>query len=130
MITTEDMAFLVSQMVRGFDMPVYVKGHIPFSDIPKEGRITITPKDDSEGRIFDKCFIEVNFILPDIGQEADYNLDAIERDAYTLFKEGEAGGFNGQWYRISYSRRSRERDEQLKSHYVHFQLLFETLNTL
>lgn len=130
MITMEDMALIVSGLVKGFGMPVYIKWHIPLSDIPSEGRITITPKEDSEGRIFDRCFIEVNFILPDVNQEADIRLDDIEREAYALFKDGFSDGFNGQWYAISYSRRSRERDEQLKSHYVHFQLLFETLNTL
>ena len=130
MITTEDMAVLISQKVESFGMPIFIKGHIPFSDIPQEGRITITPKEDSEGSIFDKCFIEVNFILPDVNNEADFNLDAIERDAYELFKDGFADEYEGQHYVVSYSRRSRERDEQLKSHYVHIQLLFEILNTL
>ena len=130
MITTEDMAVIISERLGAFNMPVYFKGHIPFDGIPKEGRITITPKEDSEGRIFDKCFVEVNFILPDINQEAHYELDMIERNAYELFKDGFAGTFNGQHYDVSYSRRSREQDGQLKSHYVHLQLLFETLNTL
>ena len=128
MITTEDMAVIVSGMLGGFNMPVYTKGHIPFSDIPEEGRITITPKEDSDGRIFDKCFIEVHFILPDVNREAAYNLDDIERRAYALFKDGVAGTYDSQHYLITYSRRSRENDEQLQSHYVHFQLLFETLN--
>lgn len=130
MITTEDMGLLISKHLGVFGMPVFIKGHIPFEDIHEEGRITITPKEDSDGRIFDKCFVEVNFILPDISQEANYRLDDIERDAYELFKDGYAGEYNGQWYSISFSRRSRERDEQLNSHYVHIQLLFETLNTL
>lgn len=130
MITTEDMAVIVSKYLGAFGMPVYVKGHIPFAEIPEEGRITVTPKEDSDGRIFDRCFIEVNFILPDKGQEADYRLDQIERDAYQLFKDGFSDYYEGQWYNIGYSRRSREADSQLNSHYVHLQLLFETLNTL
>lgn len=130
MITTEDMAVIIAEHLGSFAMPIYVKGHIPFSDIPTEGRITITPKEDGEGRIFNKCFAEVNFILPDINQEADIRLDDIEREAYALFKDGFSDEYQGQWYSLSYSRRSRERDEQLKSHYVHIQLLFETLNTL
>jgi len=130
MITTEDMALIISEHLGAFGMPVYVKGHIPFEGIPQEGRITITPKDDSDGRIFNKCFCEVNFILPDVNEEADYRLDEIEREAYELFKNGFSGEYEGQWYDVSYSRRSRENDEQLKSHYVHLQLLFKTLNTL
>lgn len=130
MITTEDMAIIVSGYLTAFDMPVEIKGHIPFGDIPEKGRITITPKVDSDGRIFDKCFIEVNFILPDVGQEAAFELDGIERDAYEIFREGFSDCYEGQWYSLTYSRRSREQDEQLKSHYVHIQLLFETLNTL
>ena len=130
MITTEDMAILIADHLQDFNMPIYIKGHIPYENIPKDGRITILPKDDSEGVIFDKCFCEVNFLLPDVNQEANYELDGIERDAYRLFKDGLAGQYEDQWYRISYSRRSREEESQLKSHYVHFQLLFEILNTL
>ena len=130
MITTEDMALIISKPLEVFGMPIFVKGHIPFSDIPSEGRITITPKTDGDGVIFDKCFVEVNFILPDIKEEADIRLDDIERDAYEIFHNGITGQYQDMFYNVSYSRRSREEDRQLKSHYVHFQVLFETLNTL
>lgn len=130
MITTEDMALILAKTLGDYGMPIYVKGHIPYGNIPADGRITITPKEDSDGTYFNKCFIEVNFILPDVNQEADYRLDDIERTAYEQFKNGFAGTYEGQWYNITYSHRSREEDEQLKSHYVHLQLLFETLNTL
>ena len=111
-------------------MQIYTKGHIPFKDIEKCGRIVILPKTDDTGKYFDKCYVEVNFHLPDKNQEADYRLDAIERQAYDLFKKGKAGEYQDQWYNISFSRKSREEDSQLKSHYVHIQLLFEILNTL
>ena len=125
------MAFLIARHVEQFGMPIFVKGHIPVTDfIPEEGRITITPKEDSDGNIFDKCFVEVNFLLPDMNQEAHHDLDRIEREAYQLFRDGFADTYEGQWYKLSYSRRSREREEKQKAHYVHFQLLFETLNTL
>jgi len=131
MITTEDMAQIIAGHLGAFNMPIFVKGHIPVTDyIPEEGRITITPKEDSDGRIFNKCFCEVNFLLPDVNQEANIELDVIERNAYSLFKDGYSGKHNGQWYDITYSRRSREREEKQKAHYVHLQLLFETLNTL
>lgn len=131
MITTEDMAALIAADLEGFGMTTYIKGHIPADKaVERDGRIVILPKTDDTGVIFDKCFVEVNFLLPDIGQEADIRLDDIEREAYRLFKDYKAGQYEGQWYNISYSRRSRESDSQLKSHYVHFQLLFEILNTL
>lgn len=130
MITTEDMAMIIADSLSAFKMPIFVKGHIPEGKVTDDGRITITPKVDSDGRIFDKCFVEVNFLLPDVREEANIGLDEIERDAYKLFHDGMAGEYEGQYYNITYSRRSRENDSQLKSHYVHFQLLFETLNTL
>ena len=130
MITTEDMAVIISEHLREYNMPIFTKGHIPIGNIGDNGRITILPKDDSDGTIFDKCFCEVNFFLPDVNEEANYMLDGIERRAYEQFKNGFAGGYEGQWYNVTYSRRSRENDEQLKSHYVHLQLLFEILNTL
>ena len=130
MITTEDMALILSEHLGVFGKKIYVKGHIPFTDGITEGCITITPKEDTVGTIFNKCFIEVNFLEPDVYQEASIELDTLEREAYSLFKNGFAGEYNDQWYNISYSRRSRERDAQLKCHYVHFQLLFEILNTL
>lgn len=131
MITTEDMALVLAEKLRSFGRQIYVKGHIPFAEEEiTEGCITITPKDDSVGSIFDRCFVEVNFLEPDVYQEANAELDSLERQAYELFKDGFSDEYGGQWYRVSYSRRSRERDEKLKCHYAHFQLLFETLNTL
>ena len=130
MITTEDMAVIIARDLRSFDMEIYTKDHIPFKDIEQNGRIVIIPKADDTGTYNNKCFVEVNFMFPDVHEEADYRLDRIERDAYSLFKNYKAGEYEGQWYNITYSRRSRENNTQLKSHYVHFQLLFETLNTL
>ena len=125
------MALIIAEDLKGFGMETYIKGHVPAATaIEKNGRITIIPKTDDTGRIFDKCFVEVNFFLPDIHQEANYRLDAIERDVYKIFKNGKAGGYNEQWYNITYSRKSREEEKQLQAHYVHFQLLFEILNTL
>ena len=130
MITTEDMALIISRDLQGFGMVTYVKDHIPIGNVEKDGRIVILPKTDDIGTYFDRCFVEVNFVLPDVREEPDIRLDDIERDAYRLFKDYKAGEYNGQWYNITYSRRSRERDAQMKTSYVHFQLLFETLNTL
>ena len=130
MITTEDMAQIISGYLGTFEMPIYVKGHIPVGKIGTDGRITLIPKADSDGKIFNKCFVEVNFVLPDVNNEADFRLDDIERAAYATFKDGMTGQYDGQYYNISYSRRSREEDVSLKCHYVHLQLLFETLNVL
>lgn len=124
------MGIILSEDLSIFGMPTYIKGHIPFGQVGEEGRITITPKEDSDGRIFDRCFIEVNFLLQDVEQEANIGLDEIERIAYEFFHEAHVGEYEGQWYRYTYSRRSRERDEKLSCSYVHFQILFETLNTL
>ena len=121
---------IIAGHLKDFAMPIYIKGHIPYKDISDKGRITITPKEDSTGVIFDKCFCEVNFILPDINQEANYKLDGIERDACKLLKNGFAGSYEGQHYNLTYQHRSREEDTGLKSHYVHIQLLFEILNIL
>lgn len=131
MITTEDIALIIAQKVKCFGMETYIKGHIPFTKgIEKNGRIVVIPKSDDEGTIFDKCFVEVNFIMSDVNQEADYRLDEVEREAYSLFRKGWAGKCQGQWYNLSFSRKSREDDENIKSHYIHFQLLFEILNIL
>lgn len=130
MITSEDIALIIAEDLKGFGMAIYTKGHIPVKGIEKNGRIVIIPKTNDDGTIFDKCFVEVNFNLPDVNEEADYRLDKIERDAYKLLRKGKAGKFEDQWYNISFSSRSREEDTQLKCHYVHIQLLFETLNTL
>ena len=131
MITSEDIAMIIAEKLKGFGMQIWVKGHIPYNKgIEQQGRIVIIPKTNDTGDIFDKCFVEVNFHMRDVREEANYKLDGIERKAYDLFKNGSASGYEGQWYNISYSRRSREEDTELKSHYVHFQLLFEILNTL
>lgn len=130
MITTEDIASIIMRDLWSFDMPKFIKGHIPIGKVGEEGRIVILPKEDSDGKIFDKCFVEVNFLLPDIEGETNIGLDEIERNAYTFFKESKAGQYENQWYTYSFSRRSVEQDTDLECHYVHIQVLFEILNVI
>lgn len=128
-MTTEDIAAAVARVLEPMGMPLYIKGHIPDGlPIGEDGRITVIPKTDGKGDIFRKCFVEVNASLPDLHNEQNPGLDDIERRLRALVLPGTVDTDGTEWYRISFDHIGTERDKALECHYVHIQLLFETLN--
>ena len=128
-MTTEDIAAAVARVLEPMGMPFYIKGHFPDSKpIEGGGRITILPKTDGKGKIFRKCFVEVNASLPDLHNEQNPGLDDVERRLRALVLPGTVDTDGTEWYRISFDHIGTERDKALECHYVHIQLLFETLN--
>lgn len=128
-MTTEDMAMAVAAGFEPMGLPIYIKGHVPDGlPIEENGRITILPKNDGKGNIFRKCFVEVNAAMPDVHNEKNPALDNIERRLKEIALNERVGKLNGEWYRISFDHIGTERDKALECHYVHIQLLFETLN--
>lgn len=130
-MTTEDIAAVVAEMFYKLGMPIYVDGHFPDGKhIEEGGRITIIPKSDGKGKIFRKCFVEVNAALPDVHNEKNPGLDDVERKMKDIALVGRTGEYGGEWYSISHDHIGTERDKPLECHYIHIQLLFETLNVL
>lgn len=128
-MTTEDIAAAVAKVLRPMGMPIYVKGHFP-DGLPVEdgGRITVIPKSDGGGGMFRKCYVEVNASLPDLHGECNPGLDGVERELRGLVLTDTVDTDGAEWYRLSLDHIGTERDKALECHYIHIQLLFETLN--
>lgn len=126
MITTTDAANIICKDCRPFGMEVFQEGLIPEEELTNE-RITVHAKRQSEESYWTKCFIEVNFSVPDKSGEADLiRLNEIEREA--LARLDSVGEYDESYYRYSVHSSSHERDLSFKCHFVNVRLLFEVLN--
>lgn len=126
MITTTDAANIIYRDCKVFGMEIYQDGQIPDGEIVNE-RITIHTKRQSEETYWNKCFIEINFSVPDKRGEANLvRLNEIEREA--LGKMDSVGKYNNSYYRYSVHSSSHERDISFKCHFVNVRILFEVMN--
>ena len=81
MITQGDIAKILYTDCQVFGLPVYQKDNTPKGKVTKE-RIVIIPKSGSVQRFWEKCYVEVNFCVPDIkGQANLIRMDELEREA-------------------------------------------------
>lgn len=129
MITTSDIVDILYEACAPFKMPIYRKGNIPDGEVAKE-RIVIIPKDQSSQTYWKKCFVEVNFCVPDFRDGiADLNrLQALERTAQRLL-DGIAGEHDSDAYMFTIeSLNGVNRDDSMRCHYVNVRLLFQVLN--
>lgn len=129
MITTSDIVDILYGVCAPFKMPIYRKGAIPDGVVTSE-RIVIIPKAQSPQIYWKKCFVEVNFCVPDISDGvAELNrLQALERQAQRVF-DGVVGEYESDAFMFSIeSLNGVNRDDSMKCHYVNVRLLFQVLN--
>lgn len=129
MITTSDIVDILYGVCAPFKMPIYRKGAIPDGVVTSE-RIVIIPKAQSPQTYWKKCFVEVNFCVPDISDGvAELNrLQALERQAQRVF-DGVVGEYESDAFMFSIeSLNGVNRDDSMKCHYVNVRLLFQVLN--
>lgn len=113
-----------------------VQEYIPLSsvfttdDIPEgkvtEERIVIHCKTRSTETFFDKCFVEVNWCVPDIdGAPNSSRLREVERIMLGGFDT--VGCYDDSYFRYGISS-EEVLSSELECHYVNVRLLFEILN--
>ncbi len=128
MITTAEVADILYRDCQAFGVEVFRFGNLPQSEVLTE-RITIHVKAQEGGKIWRKCFAEVNLCVPDRGGVADLSrLQALEREAHARFDNGVTGTFDGSTYYYSSHTIGQEADTALKCHFVNVRILFEVLN--
>lgn len=127
MITQGDIAKILYKDCQVFGLPVYQKDNTPKGKVTKE-RVVVIPKSGSVQRFWEKCYVEVNFCVPDIkGQAHLTRMDELEREAVKVLNRV-SGTFDNTRYRYSKDSTSREEDTELGCHFVNVRLLFEILN--
>lgn len=127
MITQGDIYKILYRDCEVFEFPRYSRDNVPDGKVTRE-RIVIIPKQGSPDTYWEKCYVEVNFCVPDKkGKTDEIRLDELERLAVARLKKG-IGVWDGTRYRYSKESSGREADVELGCHYVNVRLLFEILN--
>lgn len=126
MISTKDIETVLVRDLSGLfpKERIFVTDDIP-DGIVTEQRITVHVKKLSSAIYFNKCFVEVNWCVPDIGDSPNTPvLNEAERRLMTFEATGE---YDGTAYRYELDSTEVLKSD-LKCHYVNARLLFETLN--
>lgn len=103
---------------------IFIEDDIPVG-IVEEERITLHVKQLKPQTYFSKCFVEVNWCVPDLGDHPDSSrLQVVDRMMAGIESIGE---YDGSVYRYGVESIQILKSE-LKCHYVNTRLLFEILN--
>lgn len=128
MITQGDIAKILYSDCQCFGLPVYQKDNTPVGKVTTE-RIVVIPKSGTVDTYWEKCYVEVNFCVPDKKGKADLiRMDELERKAVSVLGSN-SGVYDNTRYRYTKESTSREEDNELGCHFVNVRLLFEILNT-
>jgi hypothetical protein len=128
MIVTTDIADILYRDCKDFGIEIVPFGKTLTGEITEE-RITIHVKGQTPEKIWEKCFVEVNLCVPDLGVNIAHTLrlKALERTAKKKFKSV-TGTFDGTRYLYEADTISIEADTALKCHFVNCRILFNVLN--
>lgn len=128
MIVTTDIADILFRDCKDFGIMIVPFGKTLTGEITEE-RITIHVKGQTPEKIWEKCFVDVNLCVPDLGVNIAHTLrlKALERTAKKKFKSV-TGTFDGTRYLYEVDTISIEADTALKCHFVNVRLLFNVLN--
>lgn len=128
MIVTTDIADILYRDCKTFGIGIVPFGKTLTGEIAEE-RITIHVKGQTPEKIWEKCFVEVNLCVPDLGVNIAHTLrlKALERMAKKKFKSV-TGTFDGTRYLYEVDTISIEADTALKCHFVNCRILFNVLN--
>lgn len=130
MIVTTDIADILFRDCKDFGIMIVPFGKTLTGEITEE-RITIHVKGQTPEKIWEKCFVDVNLCVPDLGVNIAHTLrlKALERTAKKKFKSV-TGTFDGTRYFYEVDTISIEADTALKCHFVNCRILFNVLNVI
>ena len=134
MIVTTDIADILYQDCKAFGIEIVPFGKTISEETTKpleKERIIIHVKGQTPEKIWEKCFVEVNLCVPDLGVNIAHTLrlKALERTAKEKFRSV-TGTFDGTRYLYEVDTISIEADTALKCHFVNCRLLFNVLNVI
>lgn len=106
---------------------IYTEDDIPEGAVTEE-RITVHSKELIPETYFKKCFVEVNWCVPDLEDRPNSRrLDEVEAELVSFLDLAPVGVYGGQAYRYGINSHQIRKSE-LDCHYVNVRLLFEILN--
>lgn len=130
MIVTTDIADILYRDCKAFGIGIVPFGETLTGELEEE-RITIHVKGQTPSKYWEKCFVETNLCVPDLGVSIanTLRLKELERKAKKLFRSV-TGTFDGTRYHYEVDTIHIEADTALKCHFVNCRLLFNVLNTI
>lgn len=128
MIVTTDIADILYRDCKAFGIEIVPFGKTLTGEL-KDERIAIHVKGQTPSKYWEKCFVEVNLCVPDLGVNIAniLRLKELERKAKKLFKSV-TGEFDGTRYNYEIDTINIEADTALKCHFINCRILFNTLN--
>lgn len=122
MITRTDIEEILYDKCRDFGVETYLADTTPIGEI-KEERLVIIPKNIQDGRYWYRCFVEVNWCVPDIHNEKDgVRIKSVEKSMSVLdYGQGLCDGTQYRWKKES---EGVESEPEANYHYVNKRLLF------
>ena len=129
MITTSDISEVIYDACRHYGVSIYIADTFPDEEIDEERIVIIAKQISTEGKYWNRCYVEVNWCVPDIEDEADgIRLKEVERLMRDIAQGN--GSLDGTTYRYSVKSTQVVGDRRLRIHYANSQILFESLKTL
>lgn len=128
MIVTTDIADILCRDCKAFGTEIVPFGKTLMGEL-KDERITIHVKGQTPSKYWEKCFVEVNLCVPDLGVKIanTLRLKELERKAKELFKSV-TDEFDGTRYHYEIDTIHIEADTALKCHFINCRILFNALN--
>ena len=132
MIVTTDIADILYRDCKTFGIEIVPFGKTISEETTKpleKERIIIHVKGQTPEKIWEKCFVEVNLCVPDLGVNIanTLRLKELERTAKKLFKSV-TDEFDGTRYNYEIDTIHIEADTALKCHFINCRILFNALN--
>ena len=127
MITQSEVVDILYLKCLQYGIEVYRKGNLPDGEMSEE-RIVILPKTITSETYWKKCFVEINFCVPNNndGKAGLIRLAELERIVNKTMKG--TGMWDETRYKYKIDTTGIEEDADLKCHYVNARVLFEILN--
>lgn len=123
MITPSDSGNIVYSLVKPLGLPIY-RG---WNDL-NEDRIVIVEHKQEKEKKWMKNFVDVNLVVPDMGNEAQKaKLDSYQHTLQDMFYGETFVEHNGTGCLVEFSSIGIEEDKLLKSHFVNVKLLISAL---
>lgn len=130
MIGTMEVAAIIYRKCAELEVPVSRYGFLPKGPEVQERVVVAAVKAPSAETFWTKCFVEVNYLVPDLedGVADLRRLTEVERRIAKLF-DG-YGVHDGTPYRYQTQSTEILEGKDYKSHYVNCRILFKQLNTI
>lgn len=127
MITTTEIGDILYKKCSSLGIQRWHGDTFPFEELSDERVVIIVKEQNSDGRYWERCFVEVNVCVPDHqGLMNRRRLQELEIEVKRLFKDAEAGSYNNTTYKYRRSSVGISSNPSLRIHFINTRVLFES----